>query len=437
MIRVREYACLTTNPVTEPTLDLAQIDKATFTWLSNWGMLAEKSPVKFRDSSTLKLSNYVGYIETPLGIGIEVLPKTKLGEEDPAHGRRILRKMLSASLTTSNRQADSASLARSKLPLHEWIFSQFLHELKLLLGAGLRGQYSRVSEESPFIRGQLDLSLQQRQPLGRQHLMNINHDVFSHDRIENRLIKTALSVVVSLGKSSEVWRMANEFNHKLDEIQPLKNTAYYLPKWSSNKLMLGYRRIKPWCSLILEKLNPDFQKGEHRGISLLFPMEVLFESYVGVALKKSVVVPWHLTLQARSEYLLTHRAEGCMTNKQWFQLKPDFLLSNNSEKNVADAKWKLLAANENTTLTKYGLSQSDMYQMFAYGSRYQSSNGHMLLIYPKHSDFNKPLPVFSFSDSLHLWVVPFCIETEELVLGDWLRHFECLRPEYEIESISC
>jgi 5-methylcytosine-specific restriction enzyme subunit McrC len=111
-------------------------------------------------------------------------------------------------------------------------------------------------------------------------------------------------------------------------------------------------------------------------------------------------------------------------------------LSNESNRNVADAKWKLIASHENNTFSKYGLSQSDMYQMFAYGTQYQSSNGHMLLIYPKHAGFQKPLPVFSFSDSLHLWVVPLCIEKGKIEKGDWSEYFACFQEKLEFEGTS-
>ena len=424
MIRVREYACLTTKPVISPSLDLAHIDKVTLNWLCNWITPGEKNPVSLKDPYTIKLSSYVGYIESPSGVGIEILPKTRLGEEEPEHGRNILRKMLGATLNVPGREAENASLARSNLPLHEWIYQQFLQELKLLLGSGLRGQYSRVTEISPFIRGQLDLSRQQRQPPGKQHLLHINHDVFLLDRIENRLIKTALQSVGRYGKSSEVWRLANEFSHKLDQLEPVINPVQHLPKWTDNKLMQGYRRIKPWCSLILEKLNPDFQKGIHQGISLLFSMEVLFESFVGVKLRHSIKHPWSLTEQACSEYLLNHQPQGSTTPSRWFQLRPDFLFNNGKQRLVADTKWKLISSHDNNTFSKYGLSQSDLYQMFAYGAKYQSSNGHMMLIYPKHKNFQEPLPMFSFSDELHLWVVPFCLEAAELVSGEWEGHFE-------------
>jgi 5-methylcytosine-specific restriction enzyme subunit McrC len=66
---------------------------------------------------------------------------------------------------------------------------------------------------------------------------------------------------------------------------------------------------------------------------------------------------------------------------------------------------------------KYGLSQSDFYQLFAYGQKYLSGVGDMLLIYPKTSQFQHILPPFHFDHQLTLWAVPFCLERDELLLS--------------------
>jgi 5-methylcytosine-specific restriction enzyme subunit McrC len=423
MIRVREYACLTTKDVEHPTLDIAHIDAKTFTWLSKFVMTGKKGICSLTDTSTIKLASFVGYLETPGGIGIEILPKTKLGEEDPELSKQVLRRMLSAVLGVKYKEVEQASLLRSRQPIHEWVLLQFLTSLKLLMASGLRGEYARVDEVSPFIRGQLDVSKQQRQPPGKSHLLHIRHDVFSFDRIENRLIKTALDYTAQYGKTSEVWRLANELSHRIQDIESFIDPVKYLPKWGTGKLMQSYQAIKPWCALIIERLNPEFQKSSHRGIALLFPMETLFEAYVGERLKQHLISPWRIRFQASSKYLLQHKSTGAEDSSSWFQLKPDFLLYQGDELQVADAKWKLLDKDNDDSSGKYGLSQSDMYQMFAYGHKYQSATGHMMLIYPKHDGFLQPLPLFSFSDELKLWVVPCCIETGELVMGDWLMFF--------------
>lgn len=56
---------------------------------------------------------------------------------------------------------------------------------------------------------------------------------------------------------------------------------------------------------------------------------------------------------------------------------------------------------------KYGLSQSDFYQLYAYGQRYLGGNGTLLLVYPKTATFKAPLDEFAFDGQLKLAAVPF------------------------------
>ncbi|MEL7441142.1 MAG: restriction endonuclease, partial [Pseudomonadota bacterium] len=103
--------------------------------------------------------------------------------------------------------------------------------------------------------------------------------------------------------------------------------------------------------------------------------------------------------QASSKYLVTHN------QRSQFQLKPDLLLTSpDNSKLILDTKWKLIDTEEHN----YGLSQSDLYQMFAYGHKYLNGKGDLFLIYPAHQSFNQPIEYsLDFSDTLKLWVVPF------------------------------
>ena len=78
---------------------------------------------------------------------------------------------------------------------------------------------------------------------------------------------------------------------------------------------------------------------------------------------------------------------------------------------MLDTKWKLLDQSLGGTKEKYGLSQPDFYQLFAYGHRYLPAEGEMQLIYPSTVRFNRPLPAFAFSPRLKLRVVPFHLES--------------------------
>lgn len=425
MLQVREYARITTDTRLTSTLDCAVVSPATFDWLQDLaGSWGQGSPIALIDGHrSLKLGSYVGFLQSPTGESIEILPKTGLGQQDPVAVRRILQRMLMAALGVKPRTAGAAELLRMPEPLHEWIFGQFLAELQCLVSRGLRFDYQRVDEESRFIRGQLRLDQQQRQPPGRQHLFFISHDIFSSDRLENRLLKTALSYVLTCCKSAENWRLANELAHQLEEISLEGEPLRMIRQWQSGKLMQVYNDIRPWCELVLEKLNPNFQKGNHRGIALLFPMEQLFEKYVEVSLRRGSPRGSRLQAQASSQYLLQHKPKGANIATRMFQLKPDLLLKTAAGIQVMDTKWKLLDQQAANAEYKYNIAQSDLYQMFAYGHKYQNGCGHMMLIYPRHDGFNSPLPVFCYSESLALWFVPFCLETSSLVSGEWEMYF--------------
>ena len=159
----------------------------------------------------------------------------------------------------------------------------------------------------------------------------------------------------------------------------------------------------------------------------------LFENYVAHSLLRGLTPNTRLRTQASSKYLLKHEPDGAAIECNWFQLKPDLLLETRTAGRerttvaVMDTKWKLLNSQLVNSKDKYKLSQADMYQLYAYGQRYMRGKGHMALIYPAHAQFQAALPRFSYSEQLHLWVLPFDLKRRQLVPGEWQEHFPGLR----------
>ena len=197
-ITVREYARLTTEAVATPSLDRAQISVTAFDWLCQLSELFSKSGaalVHTEGRRWLCLDNYVGVIETPCGTCIEILPKHVEGENCARKSRQLLCSMIGEALHLPRREAGVANLELFDAPLSEWVIAQFLEKLDHLVKRGVRFDYCRVEEEQRFLRGQLDIVRQLRQPPGRQHHFHIRHDLFLADRPENRLLKSALERV--------------------------------------------------------------------------------------------------------------------------------------------------------------------------------------------------------------------------------------------------
>lgn len=408
-IVVREYARLTTDQV-EATLDQATITPSAFEWLCNLAAGFNKSGaslLQIENRRWLKLDSYVGIVETPCGTLLEILPKhtEKASESSVESSRALLIKMLTVALDLPVRTSDKTDIKTFPHPLLEWVMKQFTLSLEHLIKRGIRFDYHRIEEDQKYLRGQLDIVKQMRQPPGRQHIFPIRHDVFLADRPENRLLKLAIMRVCRMTQQPDTWRLSHELAGLLAEIPESKDVLSDFRQWRNDRLMAHYQPIHPWCELVLGEQMPLALRGKTHGISLLFPMEKLFERYVETKLYKMLPVQYTLTPQAKNKSLCTHNGMNM------FQLRPDFLIRQGKKNTqVLDTKWKLLSSTDKEN--KYGLSQADFYQMFAYGHKYLEASGEMLLIYPRTSSFPDVLPSFDYSPNLRLWVAPYDLEND-------------------------
>lgn len=412
-VTVREHARLTTSYVELPSLDRAQISASAFDWLCQLQSGFSKQGarlVEVEDRRWLRLDSYVGIIHTPCGTDIGVLPKNFSQEDDPEQSRALLCKLIASALNLPYRETGAADLKLFQFPLTEWIMRHFLHALEHLLKRGLRFEYQQVEEEQPFLRGQLDIAKQVRQPPGRAHRFHLRHALFLPDRPENRLLRLALDKICKQTKESDNWRLAHELLTVMQELPPSRQIKEDFSRWSSDRLMSHYQPIRPWCELILGEHMPLAVQGQSQGISLLFPMERLFEQHVAHVLKRQLVPKASLKTQAASEYLCTHQDCGI------FRIKPDLLLSLADKNWVLDTKWKRL--NAGSRHTNYDLSQPDFYQMLAYGHNYLIREGEMVLIYPKTATFSAPLAPFDYKHGLTLHVWPFDLDNDVLLTPD-------------------
>ncbi|WP_456292608.1 McrC family protein [Pseudomonas sp. AK106] len=413
-VTVREYARLTTSPVPNPSLDRAHVSASAFDWLCELSSRFSKAGaalVQVEDRRWLKLDNYVGVLETPCGTRIEILPKHFEEGDCIQQSRALLRRMIQKSLKLATREVGATALQRFDTPLTEWVMSSFLQTLDHLIKRGLRFDYQRVEEEQRYLRGQLNTARQMRQPPGRQHHFQIRHDLFHPDRAENRLLKTALDIVCKSTRDPSNWRLSHELRSMLLEIPTSCDTKQDFKQWRNDRLMAHYQPIKPWCELIIQQTTPLAISGDWQGMSLLFPMEKLFERYVAACLRDSLPPDATLHVERRGEYLCEHQG------RKVFQLRPDLMITQGDKTWVLDVKWKRLNGGLNGQA--YGLSQSDLYQLFAYGHKYLLGQGDVVLIYPKILAFQTTLPVFQYSKTLRLWVMPFDLDAED---GTVLTH---------------
>lgn len=388
-------------------MDRATISRSALNWLIERSCGQEERPgplVKIDGPRSVRVLNYVGVVETPCGTRLEVLPKHVEEGDCIREARSLLLSMVTAALKLKPRVAATAEIAAFDMPLPEWLARQFLEEVSDLARRGLRRAYNPTDENAPFLRGALDTVSQIRAGPARAHRFHIRHDVFTMDRPENRLIISTLHHILGCTKQSENWRLARELVQLLGDIPASGDIKRDFRRWGRDRLLADYSALRPLCELVLTKRSPFTVAGHFPGLSMLFPMERLFEEYVLAAVRRGASQTQTVRSQCGDHHLCRY------DNRDWFKLKPDILIEESGETIVIDAKWKLLS---NDRLRNFDLSSADFYQLHAYGQKYLNGSGDMYLVYPRTNRFSEVIGPFAMSDTLRLHVIPFDLQVPE------------------------
>lgn len=367
-----------------------------------------------RGRRVVQVTSFVGVIRAPDGFQIEVLPKVgKAIGGGAKEARQLLIEMLCCLQGFRHVQTDSAKISAARMPLLEVFIAEFLSTVERIVKSGLRSDYSSQQDNLFALRGKLLMAPHLRQNLYRADRFFTEHDEFSTDRPENRLLHAALRRVLMLSASQANQQLARELQFVFADVPASAQPRIDFQRVRLDRGMGYYADALAWTRLILDEESPLTGTGSHRAPSLLFPMEAVFEAFVAKHLARQLARPLILKTQARSHHLVRHREQN------WFRLKPDLLIRESGrDALVLDTKWKLLDSLKANGTDKYGLLQSDFYQLQAYGQSYLDGQGDVVLIYPKTAAFDQPLPVFEFPklEGLRLWVLPFCLMSRQVVV---------------------
>jgi len=421
-------------------IDAIEVDKKAWDYLENFAYSNDKDnrfirPSKYKGKKALQIVNFVGVITIPDEIHLEILPKISEVSQNIVKTRQLLVRMLVEVDELPFIKSTDADVEVFKKPLPDVLITLFLKHLADVVRKGIRKDYERIETEERFLKGRVLVSQQISQPVSRRHLFRIAYDIFSENRAENRLIHSALIQVAKWSKSEANQKTARELRFAFNEIPTSTDYKTDFSLWRNSRDMISYKPLLYWVKLILNQQSPFSIKGDSAGISFLFPMEKLFEKYVANILEKKAqkdYSDYKVERQVNNKYL----AKKCEDDSRVFQLKPDLAIyKRNSSLEIPicilDTKWKLIDQNakydNGNEDKKSNISQSDMYQMFAYGHKYlKEGKGKLVLIYPKWCKFDTEKQ-FDLGSDLILDVFPFDLDdadaSAKILLSNTVKQF--------------
>lgn len=363
----------------------------------------------------LKAQHYVGLIQTKSGFCLEILPKTfrtaKESEgfvskdiEDKQNSiksaKTLLLKMLQSLKDSPFKQSHFTHLKLAKMPLLEIFILMFLEELERLIKKGLRNDYITQEQNRKFLKGKLLFNENLKLNFAHKEKFFTRSDEFSANISPNRFIKATLELLSKQRLSATISTKLTQMRFIFADISPSQHIAKDFSQCRKSRHLKGYYPLLQWCEIFLKCKTFTSYQGNSQAFALLFDMNKLFESFVVSEMKKwlcSMKLSYeneafmeqifgenkkdsYLKTQEKSKYLVV---EG---DKKRFLLNPDIVgykkqqIQAKQPLFIADTKWKILSKEQQN----YGISQSDLYQIFAYLAKYQCKRG--FLIYPKVED---------------------------------------------------
>jgi len=319
------------------------------------------------------------------GCSLEILPKVDpdagSAESDETVRRRLVR-MLDVALGLDLDIGAEAAIARQKSTLLEILINAFATRLLAEVRRGLPRAYRQCEEDLPALRGRLDVTRQFTRNAVRPDRLACRFDQLEADTPLMRIMAAATVFLARHTRSLGTRRKLDELRHALADVPLLPITR--LP-WQSVRIDRTNRRWEALFRLARLLLQRDWQATNHQanapeGLTLLFPMNDLFEKYITVLLRRALAGSGIEVIDQGG-----HRAcLGAFTGEHLesgdvFRTKPDIMLRRGLEiVAIIDTKWKKLSLDPLDR--KHGVSQADVYQLMAYARLYRTAE--LMLLYP-------------------------------------------------------
>ena len=347
-----------------------------------------KPPVLTRTHGGLKAAQVVGVLAVP-GKTLEILPKID-GDDDAV--RKALVHMLAVAHDLHVADGELASLATQRRDLLEILIGLFANRLLTAVRRGLPRRYVGHEDDLKLLRGRLNVIRQVTHLAARPDLLACRFDEFSEDTPLNRVLKAAVRRLARVARTAANARRLAELTARFeftgDSPDPLREPVRL------DRTNTTFHDLHRLARLFLTRDWQSTTGGEATGFTLLFPMNELFEKFIGESLRRAVGAGWRVSLQDDSGYsALLDDADKDASGKPkpLFNLQPDAVIEAPAGATVRpivlDTKWKRLTPHEPRCKRTLGVAQSDVYQMLAYARAYRA--GRLILLYPWHKELGE------------------------------------------------
>ncbi len=365
----------------------------------------KKSPVFQWGRQSVKANHYVGVVQIP-GLTVEILPKIdRDGVQSDQLAQKNLLYMLSYTRNISFEARDLAALTLKPMPLMEILIKAFAEKLLSELRRGLDHAYINQEENLPRIKGKLLMNRHILLNAAHRERFYVGYDDFVSDTPLNRILKATTRRLTFVTVVSGTQKLLLEALAVFDDAADVIPQGYHFAAVHLHRNNERFTPLLDFCHIVWQGQSPAPSAGESETFSFLFNMHELFEEFIAqFILRNAGFLGLHkrdIRLQTGIRHLCWLQQEDSAKKVGKFQLKPDILIGpRHAPSLIIDTKWKRLKSSDEDD--KNGVSQADMYQMYAYSQRYQCND--VVLLYPKVAGVEEKVYLLEDDDSRRIHI---------------------------------
>lgn len=317
----------------------------------------------------VKFKEYVGVLQIG-NLTIEVLPKAD-NNEDNNRWRNLLIGMLRAVGTFNIFAPSSASLKVKTNSILDLYYEMFIEQIEYLINKGLIKKYRKKESNQTALKGSLKFNKHIKENLVHKERFYVKHTTYDQTHLIHQILFKTILLLLRINTNIVINSRIANLLLNFPEMKDLDVTESVFSKIHHNRKTEDYKKALEISKLILLNYHPDLKHGNENLLALMFDMNLLWEMFIYVSLRKFKTDGAQVKAQT-SKYFWKPDSGYAVG------MRPDLLIIMSNDNYVLDTKWKNL----------YGKNPSpeDLRQLYVYHEYYQARK--VALIYPGNQAIN-------------------------------------------------
>lgn len=319
----------------------------------------------------VQFNEHVGVLQVGNTL-IEVLPKADRNphsEKEDKKWRDLLIGMLQVVGSFDIKSTSSSNLKIKPNTVLDLYFELYVKELEYLLHTGLIKKYRKKEGNVTALKGSIQFSKHIQYNLTHQERFYVRHTTYNVEHILHFVLYKALKLLKQINTNTSLNGKIGALLLNFPEMPDMKVSASTFEKLIFNRKNQHYEKAIEIAKLLLLQYHPDISKGRNHVLALMFDMNLLWEQFIYVSLKKNKVDFSKVKPQ-------TFKYFWKPENGRRTSMKPDIYIETTSGKKIVlDTKWK--------NLNGFNPSPDDLRQMYVYHEYFDAEK--VALVYPSES----------------------------------------------------